>query len=194
MSRLNVLVHHPRRTLAALATVLVAVGVTAASGADFNATTANPTNAFAAGTLTMSNSNAGAAVFTASNLRPGGSSSSGTVDIANTGSLSGAFTLTRGTITDSDGSYPMSSKLNMTVADCGTFVGATPPGCGDAGDVSIYSGTLSAMGGSTPITALGTYASSEKHRYQFTVALDSSADNHYQGGTSSTTFTWNAAS
>jgi hypothetical protein len=194
MSRLQVLVHRPRRTLAALATVLVAVGVTAASGADFTATTANPTNTFAAGTLAMSNSNAGAAVLTASNLRPGGSAALGTVDIGNTGSLSGAFTLTRGTVTDSSSSYPLSSKLNTVVTDCGTFVGATPPVCGNSDDVNVYTGTLSAMGAGTPISALGTYAASEKHRYQFSVALDSSADNNYQAGTSQTVFTWNATS
>ena len=36
MSRFKILKANPRRTLAALATVLVAVGVTAASGANFS--------------------------------------------------------------------------------------------------------------------------------------------------------------
>ena len=43
------------------------------------------------------------------------------------------------------------------------------------------------------VSALGTYAASEKHRYQFTVALDSSATNAYQGDTSSVGFDFNAA-
>ena len=53
MSRLSTLVSRPRRTLAALATVLVAVGITAASGADFTATSANADTTFATGTLTI---------------------------------------------------------------------------------------------------------------------------------------------
>jgi spore coat-associated protein N len=188
MSRLHVLVHRPRRTLAALATVLVAVGVTAASGADFTATSANPGNTFATGTLSISNSKTAAAVLTASGLRPGGPAATGTVDIGNTGSLSGAFTLTRGAPVDSDGTNPLSGKLNITVVDCGSFASGTPT-C-DAGDQVKYSGTLATM--SNPV-ALGAFAGSEQHRYEFTVALDSSAGNAYQGDSSQVEFTWNAA-
>ena len=72
MSRLSVLFSSPKRTLAALATVLVAVGVTAASGADFTATSANPANTFATGTLSIYNSKEASAVLTASGMRPGG--------------------------------------------------------------------------------------------------------------------------
>ncbi len=187
MSRLHVLVHRPRRTLAALATVLVAVGITAASGASFTATSANPGNTFATGTLTMSNSNAGAAILTASNLRPGDSATPGQVDIENTGSLSGAFSVSRGTPVDSDGSNPLSGMLNLVVVDCGDFSSGTPTCTG--GDPTMYSGTIAAM----PTTALGTFAGGEKHRYEFRVAMDSSAGNAYQGDTSQVEFTWNAA-
>ena len=55
-------------------------------------------------------------------MKPGDPASKGTVDIKNTGSLAGAFTLTRGTVVDSDGSNPMSAKLNVIVTDCGTDV------------------------------------------------------------------------
>jgi hypothetical protein len=127
-------------------------------------------------------------VLTASGLRPGGPAATGTVDIGNTGSLSGAFTLTRGAPVDSDGTNPLSGKLNVTVVDCGTFAAGTPT-C-DAGDPVKYSGTLAAM--STPV-ALGTFAGSEQHRYQFNVELDSSAGNAYQGDSSQVEFTWNAA-
>ena len=44
------------------------------------------------------------------------------------------------------------------------------------------------------IDALGDYEAGDKHRYRFTVALDGSADDAYQGGTSSVEFTFNAAS
>ena len=87
MSRFKVLRANPRRTLAALATLLIAVGVTAASGADFTATSANPSNTFSAGTLTMSNSKDNAAILTASNMKPGDPATKGEVVIKNTGSL-----------------------------------------------------------------------------------------------------------
>ena len=191
MSRMQVLVHRPRRTLAALATVLVAVGVTAASGADFTATSANPSNTFATGTLSISNS--AATILTAGGMKPGDAPRTGQVDIANAGTLSGAFTLTRGTPTDSDTGNRLSGKLNVTVVDCGAFDGSTAPACGDGDDVTKYSGTLAAMGAGTAVQALGTYAGGEKHRYEFGVAVDSSAGNEYQGDSSQVEFTWNAA-
>ena len=52
MSRIKVLRANPRRTLAALATLLIAVGITAASGATFSAQSANPGNTFSSGTMT----------------------------------------------------------------------------------------------------------------------------------------------
>jgi hypothetical protein len=193
MSRLALLVKHPRRTLGALATVLAAAGLTVASGADFTASSANPSNTFSTGTLTMSNSADNAAVLTASNLRPG-DSSTGTVDIANTGSLSGAFSLTKSGLTDSDSANPLSGKLNVVVDDCGAFSGSTAPTCGDSDDVNKYTGTLADMSTSGHgVTGLGTFAGSDKHRYRFRVTLDTSAGNAYQGDSSTAAFTWNAA-
>jgi hypothetical protein len=193
MSRLHVLMHRPKRTLAALATVLVAVGITAASGADFTATSANPSNSFATGTLTISNSKPASFIMQAAGMKPGDAARVGTVDIGNAGTLSGAFTLTRGTIVDSDTGNPLSGKLNVTVVDCGAFDGSTAPDCGDGDDVQKYQGTLAAMGSGTPISALGNYAGGEKHRFQFSVAVDTSAGNAYQGDSSQVEFTWNAA-
>jgi hypothetical protein len=191
MNRLHVLVGQPRLALGALLTIALATTAVIGSGADFNAASANPANTFATGTLSMVNSRAGAAVLTASDLRPGGAAASGDVDIHNTGSLSGAFSLSRGAITDSDASNPMSAKLNVSVEDCGTFVGATAPVCGDADDTTKYSGTLADMG--TPghaISSMGTFAVGEKHRYHFVVALDGSADNAYQGDSTSVQLDW----
>ncbi|HYM57702.1 MAG TPA: hypothetical protein VES79_07030 [Solirubrobacteraceae bacterium] len=194
MSRIQILVQRPKRTLAALATMLVAVGITAASGANFSAQSANPANVFSTGTLTMDNSKDNAAILTAANLRPGDPATSGTVDIKNTGTLSGPFTLSKGTLSDSDATFPLSAKLNTTVVDCGVFAGATPPACGDADDVSKYSGTLADMGAGSPISALGTFAADATHRYEFSVALDGSADNDYQGDSATVRLVWNASS
>jgi spore coat-associated protein N len=190
MSRLSVLIKSPKRTLAALTAVLAAVGIAVGSGADFTATSANPSNTFASGTLSIDNSKEGLAVFTPTNMRPGGPTQSGTVDIKNTGSLAGTFTLTRTTLTNSDATNPLAGKINLVVTDCGLYSGSTPPTCGDGDDVAKYTGTLAAMNSAV---ALGSYAASDKHRYQFDATLDSSADNNYQGDNASARFQWDAA-
>jgi hypothetical protein len=177
---------HPLRALGALSALVAAVAVAVGSSASFTASSANPSNTFAAGTLSILNSNEGLAVLTASNMKPG-DSATGTVDVENSGSLSGAFTLSRSNIVDSDGSNPMSAKLDLVVKDCGDFSGGAPT-C-DAGDPVKYTGTIAAMGSS----ALGTFAASEKHRYQFAVTFSSSAGNAYQGDSSSVQFDWNAS-
>ena len=189
MSRFQVLADRPRLALGALLTLLLATAAVVGSGADFTASSANPSNTFASGTLTIANSKEGTAVLTATGLRPGGTAATGTVDIKNSGTLSGGFTVSRSTPVDSDSANPLSGMLNLTIVDCGTFVGATAPTCDDTDD-TMYTGTIAAMTGNK---ALGTYAGGEQHRYQFTVSLDSSAGNAYQGGNSSVKFDWNAA-
>jgi hypothetical protein len=119
-------------------------------------------------------------------MKPG-DSATGTVDVQNSGSLSGAFVLSRSNIVDSDAVNPMSAKLDLVVKDCGDFSSGTPT-C-DVGDPVKYTGTIAAMGS----TALGTFAAAEKHRYQFAVTFNSSADNFYQGDNSSVEFDWDAS-
>jgi hypothetical protein len=177
---------HPMRVLGALSALIAAVAVAVGSSASFTATSANPSNTFAAGTLSILNSKEGLAVLTASNMKPG-DSTTGTVDVQNNGSLSGAFTLSRSNIVDSDVGNPMSAKLDLVVKDCGDFSSGTPT-C-DVGDPVKYTGTIAAM---TP-TALGTFAASEKHRYQFAVTFNSGANNNYQGDSSSVEFDWDAS-
>lgn len=186
MTTLGYVARHPGRALTALAALAAAVAVAVGSSAAFSASSANPNNTFAAGTLSILNSKEGLAVLTASNMKPG-DSALGTVDVENSGSLSGVFTLAKSNVVDSDGSNPMSAKLNLVVKDCGDF-SAGAPTC-DAGDPQRYSGTISAMGTS----ALGTFVASEKHRYEFAVTFDSSANNAYQGDSSSVQFDWNAS-
>ena len=188
MTRLEALIARPKRVLVVLAAVLAAVGVAIGSGANFTAQTANPSNTFSAGTLTMSNSLDGAAILTASNMKPG-DTSTGTVDIQNTGTVAGTFSLSRSALSDSDSSNPMSAKLDLVAKDCGNFSSGTPT-C-DAGDPNVYNGTLGAMTGSN---ALGSFAANEKHRYQFTVTFNSSAGNVYTGDSSTATFQWDAVS
>lgn len=188
LSRLKVLTSQPKLALGALLTLLLAAGAVVGSGADFTATSATATNTFASGTLTIGNSKQGLALLSASNLRPGEAAQTGDVDIENTGSLSGTFSVVPGTVTNSDTGNPLSGKLNLTVVDCGTFSGSTPPTCGDGNDVNKYTGTLADM----TSTALGSYAAGAKHRYRFSVALDGTAGNAYQGDSSTVEFRFDA--
>jgi spore coat-associated protein N len=187
MSRLQVLASQPRLALGALLTLLLAAGAVTGSGADFTASSANPANTFASGTLSIASSKEGVAVLSASGLKPAGDPATGTVDIENSGDLDGTFTLSRTAPVDSDAVNPLSAKLNVTVVDCGEF-GDGAPACGDGDDAVLYDGTLAGMGD----TALGAYAGAEKHRYEFSVALDGSAGNAYQGGSSRVQFDFNA--
>ena len=191
MDRRNVLIRKPRRTLAALALLLAAVALTAASGADFSSQAANPQNVFSAGTLSMSNSAAGSAIFSPSNLKPGAPDQTGTVDIQNTGSLAGSFSLSDDSVAVTDAGAPedggsMDRKLDLTVSDCGAFSNGSAPSCANA--TTVYQGSLAGM----TSKGLGTFAAGEKHRYQFGVHLDGSADNSYQGDSVSARFVWDA--
>jgi hypothetical protein len=174
VSRLSALAAHPRRTVSALAVVLAAVGVTVGSGANFTAHSANPSNTFTAGTLTIGSSQA-SAVLSAANLKPGGTTS-GTVDIQNTGSLPGAFTLSTSNGVDSAPS--LLGQLDLRIEDCGAFTGSV-----------LHNAKVAPVGS----LDLGTFAANEKHRYRFDVTLPSSTDNTFQGKSASVEFDWDAA-
>jgi spore coat-associated protein N len=181
MTRLHALAAHPRRTLAALAVVLAAVGITVGSGANFTASAANPGNVFTTGTLSIGNSPS-TALFTASGLKPG-DVNTGTVDITNTGSVTGDFALKTANAT---GSTALLGQLDLVVADCGAWT-TTAPSC-TTGTTNVYSGKL----GSLTNAALGSYAGGVKHRYKFTVTLPSSTDDTFQGKTAQVDFAWSA--
>ncbi|MEA2277685.1 MAG: hypothetical protein QOI62_1847 [Solirubrobacteraceae bacterium] len=180
MSRLHVLAAHPRRTLATLAVVLTAVGITVGSGASFTASAANAGNVFATGTLSIANT-PGTAVFNAAGMKPG-DVNTGTVDIQNTGTLSGDFKLATATPT---GSTALLNQLDLAVADCGAWT-TTAPTC--ATTTSVYGGKVGALTNA----ALGAFAGGVKHRYRFTVTLPSTTDDTFQGKTAQVDFAWSA--
>ena len=109
---------------------------------------------------------------------PAGPAATGTVDIENDGEPQRHVHARRAATPRRHrrGVNPLSGKLNVTVVDCGTFVGATAPNCGDGDDVSKYSGgTIAADGHARPPdSGARHYAAGEKHRYEFTVQLDGS--------------------
>lgn len=178
----------PRKVLLALGGLMIAAAVAVGSGANFNSTSANPSNVFSAGTISHSNSKTGAAILTAANMVPGGTQS-GYVDIKNTGSAAGTFTLVHGVTTDTPVSPGLSKKLTETITDNGD------PACVTAcpAAVQVYSGTINAMPANT---ILGTFAPAVTHRYTFAVAFPDSgingADNAYQGASTSVEYDWSS--
>jgi spore coat-associated protein N len=178
----------PRKVLVAVAGLMAAAALAVGSGANFNSTSANPSNVFTAGTISHSNSKAGAAILTASNITPG-SSTVGTVDIKNTGSETGTFAMTHLSPVDTPASPGLSKDLILTVTDLGD------PNCVSScpAAAQLYTGTIFAM----PATiALGTFAPSANHRYQFTVNFPSGglngADNAYQGASTTVEYDWSS--
>lgn len=189
MSRITALwTASPRKVLVGLLGVLAAAGIAVGSGANFNSSSANPSNVFSSGTLSQSNSKAGAAILTASLLKPGGTAS-GTVDIANTGTIPGAFTLTKATPVDSPVGSGLSSKLTIVITDTGD------PQCTVScpASTTVYTGSLSGMGSIT----LGTFAPTAKHRYAFVVTFPDGgtggADNAFQGTSTTVDYTFTAS-
>jgi spore coat-associated protein N len=187
MSRLPYFLRHPVRTLGGLALVALAGSVAVGSGANFTATSANPSNTFAAGSLYIANSKDGLAVLTASGMKPGDPAATGIVDVENTGTVDGTFTLSAGAVADSDAAHPLTGVLELVVTDCGDFASGTPA-C-EAGDDEVYEGTIAAMGAE----ALGDFAGGEKHRYEFSVQLNPAAGDEYQSADASVQFDWDAA-
>ncbi|HEX8086107.1 MAG TPA: TasA family protein [Solirubrobacteraceae bacterium] len=193
MARIAFLIKQPKRALGALAVLVAATGVVVGSGANFSASTANPTNTFSAGTLSMSNSKNGAAILSASGLKPGDTPTTGTVDIQNTGSLAGNFSVSRTSLTNTDATNPLSGKLNLVIKDCGEWPDpSTVEPCGDGDDTTVYGSPAATVAAMTSAVSLGNYSANEKHRYEFSVQLDSSATDAYQNGQSTVEFTWNA--
>jgi hypothetical protein len=177
----------PRKVLGGLVGVLAATGIAVGSGANFNSSSANPSNVFSAGTISQDNSKADQAVLTATGLKPG-ESKNGTVDIKNTGSLNGAFTLTQSNVVDTPSSTELSKKLTLKIEDLGD------PASPAANPSVVYSGSVNGMG----TVSLGAFAKDETHRYKFTVTFpdggDDGADNAYQGAQTSVDYAFAATS
>src|SRR4051812_21089686 len=187
--------------LIALVAVLVSGAlVLSATNAAFTATTTNPGNAYAAGTVTLSDNDSGTAMFNPANLKPGDSYSS-CITVAYTGTLPALVKL-YGTTTGTG----LAPYLDLTVTrgtissggfgDCTNFT----PDSTDFGHGAgvIYTNTL----GSFP-TSVGTgvddlhavgvpeaWTTGETRAYKFTATLQDT--NAAQGLTATEDFTWRA--
>ena len=160
------------KVLLPLATAALAGALAVGSGATFSSTTGNTASSVTTGSLTQSNSKAGAAILSLTDMKPG-DSVHGTVTITNTGSLKAAMSLTE---TAGANGFSSASLLSETIVDV-TGGGSAP----------VYSGVFGAAG----TKALGTFAAGEARTYEFTVSLDSAAGNAEQGKTASATYAWN---
>lgn len=131
-----------RKTLGTLVVVgiagsLVAFGVFSA----FSATTSNPGNSFAAGSVSISDNDGGTAVYNVSNKKPGDFAER-CIKVTYTGTLGNSIKLYRSAFSGGSG---LDSYIDLAItkgtgdaADCSDFAGST----------SAYSGTLSALGSS----------------------------------------------
>jgi hypothetical protein len=177
------------QVLATMAVLLLAVSVVYASGANFNATSANAGNIFTAGKLTMTNTGA---LLNLSGLKPDGVwLSEGSVTLTNTGDLTGHFTMASVISADTAGTghtAKLSTALQIRIHDH-----AAAPG--------VY--ILPA----TAINAIGTvdllnWAPAANHQYDFEVMFPNGGtpggadlgDNTFQGSTMTIAFNWTATS
>jgi spore coat-associated protein N len=173
--------------LIALGGLVAASAVALGSGANFNATSANPGDFISAGTIVVTDSLAGKSILNVNLLKPGGSTS-GTVNIQNGGTAPAGFTLGKTNLVDTPASPALSSKLTLVVSDLGN------PSCTVScpAAVTIYSGALGSMG----TLALGTFATGATHQYKFTVTFpdggSNGADNAYGGAVTTVGYVWTA--
>jgi Ca2+-binding RTX toxin-like protein len=179
------LVHLPRVIIIAGLAALFAVLVASGSHPPPRAT---PSATLTRGTLSQSNSKAGAAILTASNIGPG-DSVKGTVTIKNTGTISGLFSLSARDLVDTPGPNDgeLSDTLDLLIQD------VTRP----ASPATVYSGKQKAL----TTASLGVFRAGESHTYRFTVSFPNGGvslspaggQNAYQGSSMSVQYDWEAS-
>lgn len=215
MSRFSLIARHPKRSLAALATLLVAVGVVVASGADFSSSSSNATNTFTAGVLHHSNAHQGN-VFDSgvsanfSGIKPGfGTDNTGTAPDTSggTGSANTNDNYGQVVITNDGNSSQTIALAKSVTANAYSGVAPTPSAvCGGAcsaldgalkvrivkdGDTGspVYDNVLSNLSASTFDSSVS-YATSASHTYDMYFYLPSGTGNAYQGGDAQVTLNW----
>jgi camelysin-like metallo-endopeptidase len=187
-----------RRVRAVVVSILVVgiVGLVAGAGtfAAFSGTTGNSANAFAAGTVLLSDNDAGSTMWNVSNRIPGDTVTT-CIRLSYTGTLNADVKLYSLSSVDTVDQY-----LNLTV-DKGSMPGATTfPACtGFSSESTIYSGTVQGFKNSNNSYLSGVGANpgaqtrwnqNDTLVYRFTVTLQN--DTGAQGLTSTMGFTWEA--
>ena len=177
---------NPARLLVALFALLLAGGMAAATGANFNSTTSNPENMVTAGIISHTNSKAGLAVLDVQHLMPG-QPQSGTVKITNTGDAAASSSVTLSGLTATSGSTPLAPALDVSLTADGTPVDLNGAAAGTSAKLSALT--------SIP---LGAWAVAEDRDFVFTVELPDTgpdgADNAYQGAGATLDLDWEMTS
>ena len=184
-----------RRVLAS-ALVVGCVGLVAGAGtfAAFSATSVNAGNTFAAGTVALSDNDAGSSMYGVANRVPGDSVTT-CIRVSYTGSLAADVKLYSLSAVDTVDQY-----LDLTVQKGSMPSGTAFPGCGGfSSESTIFSGTVNGFKSSNGSYAAGIAANPASQTlcnqndslvYRFTVTLQNSLP--AQGLTSTTAFTWEA--
>lgn len=192
------------RRVALSALVLGAVGLVAGLGtfSSFSSLTTSAGNSFAAGTVSISDNDAGSALLALANAKPGDAAQS-CIAITYGGSLDAAVRL-YGATTGSLGQY-LTLTITRGTQSPASFGGACTSFTADTNDYIghgagvIYDGNLSAFTATSWTTGLAdpangggteTWSTSEVHVYRFAVTLQS--NNAAQGLSGTAAFTWEA--
>jgi hypothetical protein len=185
--------------LAAVIVGLIISGclVWGSSTAMFTATTANPSNSFAAGAVALSDDDTGLALFSVTNLHPGDSGSR-CLRVTYTGDIQAIvrFYTTASSYTGTLGPY-----LTLTIEEggAGTYANAT---CSNwtTGTV-VYTGLLSAFAATYTNYTTGAYnaggawtptTNGQFKVYRFAYQLSASAPSSMQAASAGIGFTWEA--
>ena len=170
--------------------LVMSLFVVTGSRAAFTASTANGSNTFTAGTVTLSDDDSGSVMFNLTGMKPGDTATK-CVNVTYTGSLAADVKL-YGTV----GGTGLATYLD-TVIDVGTGAagGATTDCTGFTGPTNLHNGTLEAFGTAYTDYTNGaggfTGATNPSTRsYRVTVTLQD--NNLAQGKTASVAFTWEA--
>ena len=184
----------PSRRLAKIVSLIAIPAAVAVSGlvvaqasySAYSATTVNPTNNWATGTVALSDDDTNTAAFTAANLKPGATGTK-CITVTSTGTLASTVKLYATTPTSPRTSPPTSTSPSARApAAPSAPAPATPPSPTGA---TLYNGTLAGFGtaytgytnglGSWAPTGTGT----EARTYQITYTVNGNAPDTTQGGT-----------
>jgi hypothetical protein len=183
----------PKKLVAGAAVPLAVVAsgglVWQSSYSAFSATTTNPTNNWAAGSVALSDDDSNTAMFNASNLKPGATGSKCIV-VTSSGSLASNVKLYGTAYATTKG---LADNLNLQVEEGtgGSFSNCT----GFTASSTIFNGTATAFGTTKTdyASGVGSWApagGTATKTYRVTYTLSASTPDSAQGGTAALGFTW----
>jgi len=189
------------RTVAKWSAVPVGLIVSAAlvwqaSYSAFSATTVNPGNSWATGTVVLSDDDASnTAMFTATVLKPG-STGEKCILVTSSGTLASTVKLYA---TSPSTTLALNTYIDVVVTQGtgATFAGGCGSFVADAGAPNTFTGTLAAFGTTytTFANGLGTWAPAAgtvTKAYKVSYTVNAATPNSAQGGTAAVGFTWEA--